>query len=84
LSVRQLHRYLTTHVPYPSRITVADNATSRTFGNALEPEELRPLNRNQACLIVRETPGRMVNLLDWNDFVEYVDELRAARRPRGD
>jgi type IV secretory pathway TraG/TraD family ATPase VirD4 len=56
-----------------------DTTTSRTFGNALEPEELLPLNDAQARLVVRGTPGRMVNLMDWNDFVEYLDELRAAR-----
>ena len=31
-SVRRLHRYLTAEVPYPSRITIADNAsTDRTL-----------------------------------------------------
>lgn len=67
-------------------------STSRTFGNALEPEELMPLNDSQARLIVRGTPGRMVNLLDWSSpqqegrlpsFVAYLDELRSARQLPG-
>jgi type IV secretion system protein VirD4 len=57
-----------------------DKSTSRTFGNALEPEELMPLNDQQARLIVRGTEGRMVNLMDFSAFVKYLDELRAARR----
>src|SRR5271167_2729036 len=57
-----------------------DKSTGRTFGNALEPEELMPLNDQQARLIVRGTEGRMVNLMDFSDFVKYLDELRAARR----
>jgi type IV secretory pathway TraG/TraD family ATPase VirD4 len=54
--------------------------TNRVFGNALEPEELSPRNRDEARLIVRGTPGKMVNLMEWPDFVKYLDELRAARR----
>ena len=59
-----------------------DKSTSRTFGNALEPEELMPLNDQQARLIVRGTEGRMVNLMDFSAFVKYLDELRAARSSR--
>jgi type IV secretion system protein VirD4 len=54
--------------------------TARQFGNALEPEELNPRNTGQARLLVRGTPGQMVELLDWTDFVTYLDELRVARR----
>jgi type IV secretory pathway TraG/TraD family ATPase VirD4 len=54
--------------------------TNRVFGNALEPEELSPRNRDEGRLIVRGTPGKMVNLMEWPDFVKYLDELRAARR----
>ena len=53
--------------------------TSRQFGNALEPEELRLRNMGHARLLVRGTPGQMVELLEWSDFVKYLDELRAAR-----
>jgi hypothetical protein len=28
---------------------------------------------------VRGTPGQMVELIDWSDFVKYLDELRGAR-----
>jgi hypothetical protein len=28
---------------------------------------------------VRGTRGQMVELMDWTDFVKYLDELRAAR-----
>ena len=45
-----------------------------------EPEELSPGNMDQARLLVRGTPGRMVNLIDWTDFVKLLDEARAARR----
>ena len=27
----------------------------------------------------RGTPGEMVELIDWDEFVKYLDELRAAR-----
>lgn len=57
-----------------------DKTTHRVFGNALEPEELIPRNDNQARLIVRGTAGRMVNLLEWTEFVTYLDELRGARQ----
>ena len=57
-----------------------DKQTSRTFGDTFEPEELMPLNADQARLVVRGTPGRMVNLLGWESFVSYLDQLRAARR----
>jgi type IV secretory pathway TraG/TraD family ATPase VirD4 len=57
-----------------------DASTSRSFGNVFEPEELSPRNMDQARLLVRGTPGRMVNLIDWTDFVKYLDELRTARR----
>jgi hypothetical protein len=35
----------------------------------------------QARLLVRGTPGQMVELIDWTEFVRYLDELRGARRP---
>ena len=54
--------------------------TSRLFGNVFEPEELSPRNIGQARLLVRGTPGQLVELIDWTDFVAYLDELRAARR----
>ena len=57
-----------------------DTTTSRQFGNALEPEELSPRDIGQARLLVRGTPGQMVELIEWTDFVKYLDELRAARR----
>jgi hypothetical protein len=53
-------------------------ATSRQFGNALEPEELSPRHMGQARLLVRRTPGQMVELIEWTDFVKYLDELRRA------
>jgi type IV secretion system protein VirD4 len=52
-----------------------DTTTSRQFGNALEPEELSPRNMGQARLLVRGTPGQMVELIDWTGFVKYLDEL---------
>jgi len=52
--------------------------TSRQFGNALEPEELSPRNIGQARLLVRGTPGQMVELIEWTDFVRYLDELRGG------
>jgi len=54
--------------------------TSRQFGNALEAAELLPRNTQEARLIPRGTPGEMVELIDWDEFVSYLDELRAARR----
>jgi type IV secretion system protein VirD4 len=54
-------------------------STSRNFGNALEAEELLPPNDSFARLLVRGTPGKMVRLIDWTEFVRYLDELRAAR-----
>jgi hypothetical protein len=56
--------------------------TSRQFGNALEPEELSPRNIGQARLLVRGTPGQMVELIEWTDFVRYLDELRGGRADR--
>jgi type IV secretion system protein VirD4 len=56
-----------------------DTATQRTFGNALEPEELLPRNTGEARLVPRGTPGQMVQLLDWGKFCCYLDELREAR-----
>jgi type IV secretion system protein VirD4 len=53
--------------------------TSRHFGNALEPAELLPRNTGEARLIPRGTPGEMVELIDWEEFVKYLDQLRAAR-----
>ena len=54
-------------------------STSRQFGNAFDPEELSPRNMGQARLLVRGTPGQLVELIDWTDFVTYLGELRAAR-----
>jgi hypothetical protein len=30
----------------------------------------------QARLLIRGTPGQVVELIDWTDFVKYLDELR--------
>lgn len=54
--------------------------TSRQFGNALEPAELLPRNVREARIIPRGTPGEMVELMDWEEFIHYLDELRVARR----
>src|SRR6202171_1589425 len=56
-----------------------DKTTNRNFGNVFEPEELRPRNLGQARLLVRGTPGQMVELIDWTDFVKLLAEARAAR-----
>jgi type IV secretion system protein VirD4 len=56
-----------------------DKSSSRQFGNVFEPEELSPRNMGQARLLVRGTPGQMVELIEWCDFVKYLDELRGAR-----
>ena len=53
-------------------------STSRQFGSAFEPEELAPRHRGEARLLVRGTPGRMVELIEWTEFVQYLDELRVA------
>ena len=47
--------------------------TARHFGNALEPAELLPRNTGEARLIWRGTPGELVELMDWDDFVRYLD-----------
>jgi hypothetical protein len=57
-----------------------DKNTSRHFGTALEAAELLPRNTGEARLIPRGTPGELVELIDWDEFVNYLDELRAARR----
>jgi type IV secretory pathway TraG/TraD family ATPase VirD4 len=59
-----------------------DKTTARHFGNVFEPEELSPRNMGQARLLVRGTPGQMVDLIEWTEFVKYLDELRGARRNR--
>jgi type IV secretion system protein VirD4 len=56
-----------------------DASTARHFGNVFEPEELSPRNPGQARLLVRGTPGQAVELIDWTEFVGYLDELRAVR-----
>jgi type IV secretion system protein VirD4 len=56
-----------------------DRNTARQFGNVFEPEELSPRNPGQARLLVRGTPGQLVELIEWTDFVKYLDELRGAR-----
>jgi type IV secretory pathway TraG/TraD family ATPase VirD4 len=53
-------------------------STARYFGNALEAAELLPRNVDEARLIPRGTPGQAVELLSWNEFVSYYDDLRAA------
>ena len=53
-----------------------DKLTSRNFGHVFEPEELSPRNVGQARLLVRGTPGQMVELIEWTEFVKYLDELR--------
>jgi type IV secretion system protein VirD4 len=40
-------------------------------------------NTGEARLIPRGTPGEMVELLDWDEFVKYLDELRDARNRVG-
>jgi type IV secretion system protein VirD4 len=60
-----------------------NRTTSRHFGNALEPGELLPSDTNTARLIPRGTPGEMVELIKWETFVGYLDELRDARRRGG-
>jgi len=65
------------HHSYDHNLDAA--STSRQFGNALEPEELSPANMGQARLLVRGAPGQMVELIDWVEFVAYLDELRSAR-----
>ncbi len=55
-----------------------DKNTGRHFGNALEAAELLPRGTEEARLIWRGTPGEMVELMDWDDFVRYLDELREA------
>jgi hypothetical protein len=57
-----------------------NRTTSRHFGNALEPAELLPRDTSEARQIPRGTPGEMVELVDWDPFVVYLDELRDARR----
>ena len=54
--------------------------TARHYGNALDAAELLPRNTSEARLIPRGTPGEMVELLDWPDFLIYFDELREALR----
>lgn len=55
-------------------------STSRQFGNALEAAELLPRNTGEARLIPRGQPGQMVELLDFDAFIVYLDELRDAWR----
>ncbi|GAC1399515.1 MAG: hypothetical protein NVSMB60_11820 [Mycobacterium sp.] len=55
-----------------------DKNTGRQFGNALEAAELLPRNTSEARLIPRGQPGQMVELIDFNEFVVYLDELREA------
>ena len=59
-----------------------DSSTSRQFGNVFEPEELSPRDIGEARLLVRGKPGETVELIEWTDFVKYLDELRDARRRR--
>jgi type IV secretory pathway TraG/TraD family ATPase VirD4 len=59
-----------------------DKSTSRQFGNVFEPEELSPRDIGEARLLVRGKPGEAVELIEWTDFVKYLDELRGARRHR--
>ena len=55
-----------------------DRGTARQFGNALEAAELLPRNIGEARLIPRGQPGQMVELIDFDEFVVYFDELRAV------
>ncbi|MBV8348232.1 MAG: TraM recognition domain-containing protein, partial [Mycolicibacterium sp.] len=52
----------------------------RSFENALELEELMPRNVGEGRLVVRGSPGTKVTLLDWPQFVKYIDELNRLRR----
>ena len=61
-----------------------DSSTSRQFGNVFDPEELSPRDIDEARLLVRGKPGETVELIEWTDFVKYLDELRDARRPGND
>ncbi|WP_232425611.1 hypothetical protein [Mycobacterium sp. JS623] len=56
-----------------------DKTTGRQFGNALEAAELLPRNTSEARLIPRGQPGQMVELIDFDEVVVYLDELRGAR-----
>ena len=56
--------------------------TSRQLGNTFEPEELAPRHQGEARLLIRGTPGRIVELVEWTDFVTYLDELRDAAASR--
>ena len=56
-----------------------ETLTSRQFGSVFEPEKLYPRNIGQARLLVRGTPGQLVELIEWTDFVTYLDEQRSAR-----
>ena len=60
-----------------------DRSTGRQFGNALEAAELLPRNTGEARLIPRGQPGQMVELIDFDEFVGYLDELREAWRSVG-
>jgi type IV secretion system protein VirD4 len=57
-----------------------DRSTNRQFGDALEAAELLPRNTGEARLIPRGQPGQMVELIDFDRFAGYLDELRAAAR----
>ena len=46
------------------------------MGSVFEPEDLAPRHPGQARLLVRGTPGQMVELIEWTEFVGYLDELR--------
>ncbi len=60
-----------------------DKTTGRQFGSALDAAELLPRNVGEARLIPRGAPGQMVELIDWDAFVVYLDALRDARRVVG-
>lgn len=53
--------------------------TNRHFGNALEGAELMPRSRDEARLIPRGEPGELVELMDFDRFVVYLDQLRDAK-----
>jgi type IV secretory pathway TraG/TraD family ATPase VirD4 len=53
-------------------------SSSRQLQSVLEPEELSPRHVGEARLLVRGTPGRMVELIEWNEFTAYVDELQSV------
>jgi hypothetical protein len=46
-------------------------------GSTQRLAQLLPRNTGEARLIPRGTPGEMVELIDWDEFVKYLDKLGA-------